>query len=242
MNKDIIKSKTFLKISTAIFGIISLSVILCYGIGIFKYYNSYIETNGVSIRHVVSDEAIWNLKIITEADTTKEALNKLQSDKKLVLEFLKDSGFNQNEISEEPTTIEDNFRYSVDKNKARFSVTGAFCIQSQNLEAIKNSTIKVSKLMENNIRPESKIRYLYKNMDKLRIDMIKEATKDSKNRAEKIADSLDAKIIGIRNISTGRFSIFSEDASVLSENDWNEGEDSIKKRVKVVVHGAFNLK
>lgn len=238
MNKEFLKKGIITTL-----GIISICAVLCYGIGILKYYNSYISTNGVSIRHVVSDEAIWSLKIVTEGNTTKEAINKSQSDKKLVLQFLKDSGFTSKEISEEPVTIEDNFRYSsVDINKARFSATAAFCIQSQNLEAIKNSSLKVSELMEKNIRPEGKIRYLYKNMDKLRIDMIKEATKDSKNRAEKIADSLGTKIIGIRNIATGRFSIFSEDASVFSENDWNEGEDSIKKRIKVVVHGSFNFK
>ncbi len=223
------------KFLIAIFGIISLGIVLCYGIGVFKYHNSYIATNGVSIRHVVSDEAIWNLKIIAEANTTKEAINKLQADKKILLEFLKDSGFSQKEISEEAVTVEDNFRYSSDNNKARFSARTAFCIQSQNLEVIKNSALKISELMEKNIWPESKVRYLYKDMDKLRIDMIKEATKDSKNRAEKVADSLGIKILGIRNIATGKFAIFSEDASILFENDWTEGEESIKKRIKVVV-------
>ncbi len=230
------------KILITIFGIITFGFVFCYGIGVFKSRNLYIATNGVSIRHVESDEAIWNLKIIAEANTTKEAINKLQTDKKVLLKFLKDSGFSQQEISEESVTIEDNFRYSSDNNKARFSARTAFCIQSQNLEAIKNSALKISELMEKNIWPESKIRYLYKDMNKLRIDMIKEATKDSKNRAEKIADSLGIKITGIRNIATGKFSIFSEDASILSENDWTDGEESVKKRIKVVVRGSFNFK
>lgn len=213
-------------------------------IDVVKYRGSYISTNGISVKHVVSDDAVWNLNVVAEANTAQKAQEVLQEQKRLVLEYLKNSGFTENEISEEPIVMSDNFKYSdysKDSQKARFSAIATFHINSQNLDLIKSTSLKITDLtgLHNINLAENNIRYLYKGMDKLRIEMIKEATEDSKNRAEKIAETLNIKLTGVRNIATGKFSIRAEDARL--NDDWDEGESALKKQIRVVVHGSFNL-
>ena len=70
--------------------------------------------------------------------------------------------------------------------------------------------------------------------------MLQEAAKDSETRAQKIAETFGAKIIGLRNFTSGKFSISAEDAAVTSDNEWYE-EYSLNKRLRVVVTGTFNL-
>ena len=43
------------------------------GINTIKNSSSYITTNGVSVRHVVSDSATWRITVTTEANSVKEA-------------------------------------------------------------------------------------------------------------------------------------------------------------------------
>ncbi len=225
--------------------LISITSIGYKGLDLIKSNNSYISTNGLSVRHVASDEAIWNITIINESDALKDAQEKLKKDKNFVLEFLKKCGFSTDEVSEGAIKIEDRLRYSSSKDmgeKKRFEIRETVSIKTQNLNLIEKSLTKLSELIEKNIQIEDSAKYFYKNLDKLRVEMIKEATKDSQNRAKNVAESINTQISGIRNLSTGNFSIMSEDSSATSENDWTEGENSVKKKIRVVVHGTFNLK
>lgn len=246
MNKAPIKNFLFGKGFFVALCLIVMSIIGYHAVNILKHHNSDISTHGISVRHVVSDYAIWNIKVIAEGKSLKTATTKLKADKESVFNFLKNAGFSDNEISEEAVKVEDRANgwgsWSSDSAHLRFAASMAFSIQSQKLENIRKSTLDITKLFENNIKTESSVRYLYKDLDKLRIEMLEEATQDSKNRADKIAKSLGLKLAGVSNITTGTFSIFSEDAGVLSTNDWNEGEESVKKRVKVVVHSSFYFK
>ena len=72
--------------------------------------------------------------------------------------------------------------------------------------------------------------------------MIKEATLDSQERAQNVAETLGAKITGLRNLSTGRFAIYAEDVAVTQEwaDGWKE-EASKKKRIRIIVTGTYNL-
>ena len=169
----------------------------------------------------------------------------MKKDKTAVLKFLKDEGFSNDEISAIISDIEDKLRYASGEGmekKLRFEMSDIIVIKTQNLDQIKKSRPKLNELMEQDIRIKNDVKYYYKDIDKLRVEMVNEAAKDSENRAKNVAGSVGSKITGLRSLSCGNFSIVSDDSSITSEGDWNEGADSIDKRVRVVVHGTFNLK
>ena len=230
-----------------ILGIVLLGVGTFLGfkcIEAIKQNNSYIATNGLSDRHVVSDEAKWTIKITTEANAVKDAQEKMQKDQEVVLKFLKDGGFSNDEVVETTSEVSDKLRYiyentAVDKT-LRFEIENKIIVKTRDMQKLKATRTKLSDLLSKDIRITDEVQYFYRDFDKLRIEMIKEAAKDSENRAKVIAESLGTKISGVRNLSTGSFSISAEDSSATSTYEW-EGERSLNKRIRLVVHGSFNL-
>ena len=232
-------------LATSVVALGLIAFISYEGIDLVRTNGSYIATNGVSVRHVVSDSAVWRITVTTEANSVKEAQEKIKKDKPAVLKFLKDEGFSEGEISATNSDIEDKFRYASSEameKKLRFEINDVIIIKTQNLDQIKKSRPKLNELMEQDIRLSNDVKYYYKDIDKLRVEMVNEAAKDSENRAKNIAGSVGSKIKGLRSLSCGSFSIVSDDSSITSDHDWSEGADSIDKRVRVVVHGTFNLK
>lgn len=120
-------------------------------------------------------------------------------------------------------------------------MTIRICIKTNEMNKIKMIRGKLASLHEQNIDVSDNIKYIYTKINKLRIDMLQEAAKDSEKRAFKIADALGAKITGLRNFASGKFSMTAEDQSITSDNEWHE-EKSINKRIRVVVTSSFNLK
>ena len=115
---------------------------------------------------------------------------------------------------------------------------------------LRESLLKEAKRMKRQLRRQERLidiennfRYFYKDIAKLRIDMIKEATLDSENRANNIAETLNKQVTGLRHLHTGRFAIYAEDVSVTQDyaSEWTE-EKSKKKRIRIIVTGTYNLK
>ncbi|MDR2075300.1 MAG: SIMPL domain-containing protein [Holosporales bacterium] len=204
----------------------------------------YISTNGLSDKIVKADYAKWSISIVDETNSLKDTQEKRKSDKKIVVDFLKKCGFKESEISEGGVRIEDQLRWSSEgekNSKKKYSITDYFFVQTPNVDLVEKSATKISQLMDQNIRIENnRVKYLYKDFEKLRIEMIEEAAKDSRNRADHIAKTSKRKIIGMRNFSTGRFSILAEDTSAESDRGW-ESESSIIKRVRVIVSASYDI-
>ena len=213
------------------------------GIAVIKEQSSYITTNGLSDRHVISDSAVCDLKIITEGETVKDAQAKMKKDYETVTQFLKKEGITPEEIADTDSEIEDKYRWGSDNKEkiARYEMITTITIKTQRVEKIRDVRAKLTELTGQSIQITNNTRYYYKNFDKLRIEMMKEAAKDSENRAKNVAESVVAKISGMRSMSSGRFSVSPEDSNYTSNDTWAE-EHSLKKRIRVIVNGTFNLK
>ncbi|MBQ9335559.1 MAG: SIMPL domain-containing protein [Alphaproteobacteria bacterium] len=213
------------------------------GIAVMKEQSSYITTNGLSDRNVVSDTAVCDLKIVVEGHTIQEAQEKMKKDYDKVIQFLTKEGITKEEIADTDSYIEDKYRWgNREKEKiARYEMSDTINIKSTRVTKIKELRSKLTELTSQGINITNNTRYYYKNFDKLRIEMMKEAAKDSENRAHNVAESVGATIAGIRNLKSGRFSISPEDSNYTNVDEWAE-EHSIKKRIRVIVTGTFNLK
>lgn len=232
---------------------INLTMIICtiiigaiayYGIKTIEKYNSYISTNGVSTRIVESDLAQLQITISNETNTIKDIQNKRQIDKKDVMEFLKKNGITDDNITHTDCSIEDMLRWTDNtKDKKKYKISDIIYIKSNDVYMVKKIAGMISsEFIEKGIIIDTNVKYLYKDLDTLRIEMIEEATEDSRNRADHISKVSKMKLIGLRNLHTGKFSIAAEDSSATNDSVYDEGENSINKRVRVVVQGTFNIK
>ncbi|MDR3224441.1 MAG: SIMPL domain-containing protein [Holosporales bacterium] len=214
-------------------------------ISIGEQHNSYISVNGLSTRYVVSDEAKWILSLITETNDPG-AVPQVQrnNNKETVIKFLKKQGFTDDEIGEINFSVNDRFAWSqyVDKTRKRYAISDDIIIKSSKVELVKSSMLKALSMNLKDCTVDNSTKYLYKKLDGLKIEMMEDATRDARNRADHIAKMSGNKIAGVRNIATGTFSIVSADSSDTKIDDYNEGDNSIEKRVRVVIHASFNIK
>ncbi|MDR1390749.1 MAG: hypothetical protein LBI95_00005, partial [Holosporales bacterium] len=81
----------------------------------------------------------------------------------------------------------------------------------------------------------------YKDFEKIKIEMLEEATLDSRIKAEHIAESVGSQVLSVHSLNTGVFELTPEDSSATTNETWNE-RLSWRKKIRVVVHGAFFFK
>ena len=226
----------------------ALAVAVIGGIGfkalsVIENNNSYITVKGVSDRNVIADCAMWKITVVTEANTIKEAQEKMKKDMDIVTQFLKTEGISDTEIIDTYSKTHDKFYYGGDNENTRakrFDLKGKIKIRTNDIKKVRAIKLKFPQLQEQGINVNDEVKYVYTKIDQLRIEMLQEAAKDSENRAQKIAETFDAKIVGLRNFVSGKFSISAEDATITSDNEWCE-EYSLNKRLRVVVTSTFNL-
>ena len=82
--------------------------------------------------------------------------------------------------------------------------------------------------------------YLYNELSKLRIEMIAEATKDAKARAESIAKSTGNRVGGVRSADTGVFQLTPRNSTAVS-NGGSYDTSSIEKDITAVVSVKFGI-
>lgn len=228
-----------------------LAVAVLGGIGIkavkvLEQNNSYISVKGLADRSVVADNAVWTISVETEGNTVKEAQEKMNKDLETVTKFLKNEGIAEKEIVDINSKTHDKFYYgnsgSTDDCKVyRFNLKNSIKINTNEIQKIKVIKSKLAKLQEQGVQIGDEIKYIYTKFNELRIEMLQEAAKDSEKRAQKIAEALGAKITGLRNFASGKFSMSAEDESATSDREWSE-EGSLNKRIRVVVTSSFNMK
>lgn len=233
-----------------IVSIVALGIVAYFGYSVLdlkRQSDKYISVNGLSERHLDSDLAVWNIGIIAEADSIKDAMSKVEEHEKIVVKFLKDAGFKEDEMSVRDSiyiTDRDKRTYDskeVENLKARFGITDTIKIETKDLKKLKQAYPNLARLMEQDVRITESINYTYTNFANLRIDMLKEATKDAENRAKQIAESIGSKVGNIKHLATGTFTVTADDAAIDREYSYGS-EKSLKKRFRVVVHASFDLK
>ncbi|MDR1234243.1 MAG: SIMPL domain-containing protein [Holosporales bacterium] len=201
----------------------------------------YISTNGVSDRVVDSDLAIFRIKINYESDklgVIKDEDRKKNKD--MVKALLHKMGIKEAEIDVLPGSISLEGAYSTN-TKAYYRITDEFKIRTTKVKIVKPIISDIVNLkFSNGGHAEFNETYYYTDMSGLRIEMLEEASKDSRERAQKIAKLMNCKITDIKNMATGTFSIVPADSSADNEYRW-DGQESIQKRVRVVVHGSFEM-
>ncbi|MDR3030953.1 MAG: SIMPL domain-containing protein, partial [Holosporales bacterium] len=180
----------YLKFGSSILAVLAFSVIGFQAVSVVKNMGSYISTNGLSDKVVDSDEVVLTISVRNDADVLKEISEKRKKEKDILIDFLTKNGIQNSEIDRIYCDIEENYDYSAasKSDKKKYKTLDKISIKSSRVEDIKKLSGDLSKLVDEGLCVCFEIEYYYKDMDKLRIEMLEEATKDSMNRAERIAE------------------------------------------------------
>jgi len=183
-----------------------------------------ISVVGLGTKDFVSDEILWSGNFSTKSFNIKEAYSNMMSDQKIVKDFFISKGFKENEFSFGAVSFNKKYRevrqesvenpYNVkyeqifDGYEALQTITFTAKKNAELIKRIEEVSSKTSELINSGIELTSNpIQYTYSDLPSLKQSLIESATKDAKERAEKIINTGNGDLGKLKNASMGVFQI-----------------------------------
>ncbi len=203
------------------FAIIVLGFALRSGIVAFKDMDRSVTVKGLAEREVNADKVTWPLVYKELGNDPAEMYDLLTQKNKKVLAFLKSAGIKESDISVNPPVISDRQadNYSNEIMNYRYKATSVITVTSTEVDKVRTLMRRQSELMKQGIALVSEeygsnsVVYEFTGLNKVKPDMIEEATKNARKTAQKFADDSGSSLGEIRNAQQGQFSIEDRDAN-----------------------------
>lgn len=192
----------------------------------------YVTVKGLAEREVDSNLAIWPITFRITGDDLVQLQKEIDEERDVVSSFLRQAGFKPEEISYSAPKITDTRTEQMYRERpaeeARYIAHVTVTTRSENVELVKETMEKSARLVGMGIAVsaqnwETPTEFLFTALNKIKPQMIEEATMNAREAAEKFAQDSGSEVGKIRRASQGYFSI--------SERDRNSPD---KKVIRVV--------
>lgn len=199
-----------------------------------------LDVTGSAKRAISSDLAIWSIRVAGEGKTLEEAFQKMSSSGDRVREFLSQRGFAPDTVRPGPIRTETHYRKDEKGNPTReitsYELTRDFDVRTPDVHLVETSAGEVTELIRTgahliSFSPE----FVYTKLADLKIEMIGEATRNARERAEKIAVNSGCHIGAVKDARAGVLQITRPWSTEVSSGGSNDSS-SIDKDVSSVVH------
>ncbi len=234
------KSSALLPSAIIALGIVILGFTVRSGIVTFKDRDRIVSVKGLSEREVKADKVIWPLVYKDLGNDPAEMYRQLEKKNQKIVTFLKSGGLTDSEISVNPPTIVDRQadNYGNEIMNFRYKATSVITVTSPNVDKVRALMNRQAELMKQDIAivgeeygGSNSPSYEFTGLNKIKPEMVEEATKNARITAEKFASDSGSELGDIRSASQGQFSIESRDAST-----------PFMKKVRVVTTLEYTLK
>jgi hypothetical protein len=211
------------------------------GAGFFwgRSTDRYVTVKGLAEREVDADLAIWPITFRLSGNDLVRLQEEIDTERKTVAAFLRESGFDSSEISFSAPKIIDTKTEQMYRDRPtpeeRYIANVTVTTRSGKVELVKKTMEESAALVGKGIiiaaqNWETPTEFLFTSLNEIKPDMIETATKNAREAAEKFAQDSGSKVGKIRRASQGYFSI--------SERDRNSPD---KKVVRVVTTVDYYL-
>ncbi len=213
---------------------------------LMKFQREVISVTGSAEKKIISDYMVWKLYFSRRDAQMTIAYNKVKEDLKVVKDYLATKGIKDKDIIVSQISTEvlykKNEKSGKDTNDIEaYKLSQEIEVRSTEVQEVTAISREATELINQNIELISNApEYFYTKLAELKIEMLREATKDAKKRAEEIASSSGNKIGVIRSAKMGVFQITpvnSYDVSDYGSNDTS----SLEKKVNAVVKADFAI-
>ena len=202
-------------------GIALAGLLIGAGFSRAREADRFVTVKGISEREVQADLAIWPLRIVAAHDDLATTNAQLQSSLEKIRTFLTNNQIDptQAQLQDFSVTDAQTNQYSGGTSAgARFVIRQTVVVRSTKPELIRAASQKVSELVSNGVVLSSGGEYgnggptfVFTGLNKLKPQMIGEATARARESAEQFARDSRSSIGGIRRASQGVFEILPRD-------------------------------
>ncbi|MEY2856199.1 MAG: hypothetical protein RLZZ74_508 [Cyanobacteriota bacterium] len=210
-----------------------------------KKANDVLTVTGSAKRTISSDYITWRLSVTGEQPTLQQTYQEVQEYTARINSYLQDKQIPEGEIilkSLESYPVKEILSNGSQSDKTiSYRMTQRFEVSSKEVDRIDKLSRQATELINDGIPIESNTpEYIYTQLNKLRIEMIAEATKDAKARAEAIANNTDSQVGSIRSAKTGVFQITPKYSTDVSDQGVYD-TSTLEKDITAVVSVDFGM-
>jgi len=202
-----------------------------------------ITVTGSARKRIKSDLVVWRAGVSYQASQLSEAYKALSDNVPKVKQYLISKGVQENQItisSISSTTLHEKNSDGEETGQITgYSLRQELMVRSNDVDKIDKLAREATELINQGILLESSPpEYLYTKLGDLKIEMLAEAAKDAKVRAQQIASSTGSSIGSVRTARMGVMQITPADSNDVSDSGMND-TSSLEKDITAVVNVGF---
>ena len=202
-------------------GLVALGIIVADGAVKIKGLDRTVTVKGLSEREVPANIAIWPIKFGIADNDLANLYVVLQEKTGIIIEFLKRNGFTEDDIAvSAPAIVDRQAQGYVDASKIKFRYTAqaTISVYSSKVDTVRTTMKKLVELGKQGIALagqdyDTKIQFLFTDLNEIKPEMIEEATKNAREVAEKFAKDSSSQLGKIKKARQGQFSINDRDSN-----------------------------
>jgi uncharacterized protein len=240
------KNNSWLKASAVLaVGLILSSLIFGWFFSKTKKTEEAITVTGSARKRVKSDLVVWSVSVTYQAPVLADAYRPLSENVPRVKQYLIGKGVSENQIT--ISSITTTALKKLDTNGMETSEISGYSlrqyleVRSGDVDNIAQIARDATELINQGILVESNApQYYYTQVGDLKIEMLGEAAKDAKMRAERIAASTGDQIGTVRSAKMGVMQITAADSTEVSDAGIYD-TSSIDKDMTAVLNISFAI-
>ena len=180
---------------------------------VWREANRTVTVKGLAEREVQANVALWPLHYSVTADELSALQAELADDERTIRAFLDDHGFDAANISVTPPQVQDRYssNYGNSRPDERYSGEATVLLRTSRVAEVKAAMPRASELVREGVllspNYEYRTEFLFTDLERIKPDMIAEATADARRAAQQFAEDSGSRVGPIKQASQGYFSI-----------------------------------
>ena len=184
-------------------GLILLGLFIYLGLSTFSAKDRVVSVRGLAEREVEADRVNWPVVYKTTGNDLQTIYTQLSNVNNGIVKFLVSNGIPQADISiNAPSIVDlkaDRYVSETDHARDRYNVTSIIMVTSSHVEEARKLMTRMGELLKQGIAIsagdyDSKVQYEFTSLNKVKPQMIEEATKNAREAAIKFSNDSNSKI------------------------------------------------
>lgn len=201
-------------------GLVLLGLFIYCGLDAFATKDRVVSVRGLAEKEVKADHVIWPVTYKTTGNDLQAIYADVNEVNAKIEAFLTSNGIDRKDISVGAPQIVDlkAERYSSndDMARGRYNVTSVTTVSSSHVEKVRALMSRMGELLKQGIAISAgdyntQVQYEFTSLNKIKPQMIEEATKNAREAAVKFANDSESKLGKIKSASQGLFTIEDRD-------------------------------
>lgn len=224
--------------------ILALGLIFAVHAGVGAMSKDNISVTGSAFKIVQSDSARLEFELLSRKADKQTAYNAVKAQLPVVISYLKDKGLTDIDVtaSNGYVTYKYNSNGNMTNDIAYYNLSQPVVVKSDDVNKIKEVSADIQSLLDKGIDINIiSTQYFYSKLGDLKVELLKDATTDAKDRANAMLKATHNRPGKIQAVQMGVFQITPVDSTNVSDMGIND-TSTIEKKVTAVANVVFRIK